>query len=93
MCVTSGGNYKRYRLSVRLAGVFDSRVIDLYTVAICIFIESTRLPARVSEGGGLLMIFGDVENYVSTVANLRKSRDTPPIPMLTKTTHVGAPHT
>ena len=28
LCATSGGNYKRYRLSVRLAGVFDSRVID-----------------------------------------------------------------
>ena len=26
LCITSGGNYKRYRLSVRLAGVFDSRV-------------------------------------------------------------------
>ena len=29
LCVTHGGNYKRYRLRVRLAGVFDSRVIDI----------------------------------------------------------------
>ena len=50
LCVTSGGNNKRYRLSVRLAGVFDSRVIVymhcLYNVVIVVVENKFQLKKK-----------------------------------------------